>query len=250
MCCACGRGFALRFDQCSKCGSWGSCEALQGRASKATTPDDRFLLLSSARAHSPARLLISPEWNKAFGGDATPGLAEGSTNILWGKPGAGKTTELLRILSIAGGLHIFTEDLDPQAGMLRLTADNAGIDCSQISVTTAATPAEAIKAMRSRTWPIIAVDSLQGFDHDGAGGPRMLKRTARDAVDAAQSIGATLLMVVHSTRDGDMSGPQWLAHLVDGIFCLSSIQIRVVKNRFGPMPIKVKRTKPRLRLVG
>ncbi len=117
-------------------------------------------------------------------------------------------------------------------------------------VAVAETPADAVRSMRARAWKLIVLDSASGFDHDGGGGRlRTIKSAARDAVTCAQAVGATLFIVVHSTRDGGMSGPQWLKHLVDGVFCLSATTIHTLKNRFGPFPVRVKRSKQRLRLV-
>lgn len=210
-----------------------------------SAPLDTFASLADARAFDPPRMLVQKDLDQAFGG----GLAKGSANVLWGKPGANKTTECLRIGSIHGALFVETEVRDPNFGMVKRIADNASLDCTKIAPVTVDNPRDAIRAIRSRAWPIVIVDSLQGFDSHGSSGPKFLKATAREIVDASLSVGASLIMVVHATRDGDMSGPQWLAHLVDGVFCLTATHIRVVKNRFGPAPLKVKRLRPRLRLV-
>lgn len=59
-------------------------------------------------------------------------------------------------------------------------------------------------------------------------------------MDIAKSLDKSILLIGHVTKDGSISGPKALEHLVDVVLFLEGVRtenyriLRALKNRFGP----------------
>jgi DNA repair protein RadA/Sms len=161
-----------------------------------------------------------------------------------GEPGVGKSTLVLEVGAALSGLGIGVliatgEESQHQVG-LRARRINAVAD--GLSVVTESDVDRLVALIRSCTWPVVVVDSIQTVTV-GTGGvagtPTMVRDTAARLIDAAKASGVVVLLIGHVTKDGAIAGPKSLEHMVDIVLALDGDThrnlrfLRGTKNRFG-----------------
>jgi len=185
----------------------------------------------------------SAEFDRVLGG----GLVRGSTVLLGGDPGIGKSTLLLQYLSaISRDLPVLYVSGEESAEQLALRARRLQLDGGRIKVmaenrlenildAALATPAEAPA--------VLVADSIQTLYSDAAtqapGSVSQVRECAARLVRYAKQSGCTVVLVGHVTKEGALAGPRILEHMVDSVLYFegdsgSSFRlIRAFKNRFG-----------------
>jgi len=183
----------------------------------------------------------SSELDRVTGG----GLVPGALVLVGGAPGIGKSTLLLqaatavarrigRVLYVSG-----EESLGQLNGRARRLGDvPAGLEAiSETSI-------ERVVALAESSSPaLLVVDSIQAmFDPELASAPgsvAQVRECAARLMYVAKSTNLPVLMVGHTTKDGNLAGPRVLEHLVDAVLELEASAgqehriLRSRKNRFG-----------------
>ncbi len=179
------------------------------------------------------------EMNRVLGG----GLMRGSSVLVGGEPGIGKSTLMLQlaasIVTPGRSLYISGEE---SPGQLRMRADRLRVSSQRIEVL-AETELTAIMQVLEQVKPVlIIVDSLQTLYTREVnalpGSVNQIKVCTQELVEWARSRGSGLLLVAHVTKEGAIAGPKLVEHLVDTVldFDQASAEVRTlqaVKNRFG-----------------
>jgi DNA repair protein RadA/Sms len=250
VCQACGAVQPKWSGRCDECGAWNSLAeesraAPLGGSARRTAKGRPFALepLLSNTKEPPRKLTGIAEFDRVAGG----GLVAGSALLLGGDPGVGKSTLMLQVVAACaqGGQHavyISGEEALPQ---LRLRAARMGLSDAPLQLG-AATCIEDILATLSNgaTPDIVVVDSIQtvwSSALDAAPGTITQVRTAtHDLVRYAKTSNATIILIGHVTKDGQIAGPKAVEHLVDAVLYFEGERahhfriLRGVKNRFGP----------------
>jgi DNA repair protein RadA/Sms len=189
------------------------------------------------------RLLSSGvgEFDRVLGG----GLSAGSTTLLFGEPGVGKSTlalMALRSMALAGSTVLLVaaeESLHQVARRARRLGDvPAGLE---VVATTDVSAAE--RLLRDGSFLLCVVDSISAMSDDSltsvVGSVPQIRHAAERLCAAAKSSGTALVLVGHVTKDGELAGPRTLEHLVDTVVRIEGDRhgtlrlIRAVKHRFG-----------------
>jgi DNA repair protein RadA/Sms len=179
------------------------------------------------------------EMNRVLGG----GLMRGSSVLVGGQPGIGKSTLMLQlsasIVTQGRSLYISGEE---SPGQLRMRADRLRVSSQRIEVL-AETELTAIMQVLEQVKPVLViVDSLQTLYTREVnalpGSVNQIKVCTQEMVEWARSRGSGLLLVAHVTKEGAIAGPKLVEHLVDTVldFDQASAEVRTlqaVKNRFG-----------------
>jgi DNA repair protein RadA/Sms len=179
------------------------------------------------------------EMNRVLGG----GLMRGSSVLVGGEPGIGKSTLMLqlavRIVTPGRSLYISGEE---SPGQLRMRAERLAVSSPRIEVL-AETELTAIMQVLEQVKPVlIIVDSLQTLYTREVnalpGSVNQIKVCTQELVEWARSRGSGLLLVAHVTKEGAIAGPKLVEHLVDTVldFEQASAEVRTLqamKNRFG-----------------
>ena len=248
-CSGCGHQEPRWLGRCPECGTWNgftevpAAEApghpLAGRSQKekkAALP----IPLSSIEMRDGMRLDTGiAEMNRVLGG----GLMRGSSVLVGGEPGIGKSTLMLqlaaRIVTPGRSLYVSGEE---SPGQLRMRAERLGVTSPRIEVL-AETELTAIMQVLEQVKPVlIIVDSLQTLYTREVnalpGSVNQIKVCTQELVEWARSRGSGLFLVAHVTKEGAIAGPKLVEHLVDTVldFDQASAEVRTlqaVKNRFG-----------------
>jgi len=245
-CKGCGHQEPKWLGRCPSCGTWNSFSEVASAALPPAGRADRLdgkglaIPLSSIETREGMRLDSGiAEMNRVLGG----GLMRGSSVLMGGEPGIGKSTLMLQLAARlqvrARSLYVSGEE---SPGQLRMRADRIGASSERIEVVSE-TELTAIMQVLEQVKPVLViVDSIQTLYTREVnalpGTVNQIKVCTQQLVDWARSRGAALFLVAHVTKEGAIAGPKLIEHLVDTVvsFEQASAEIRTlqaVKNRFG-----------------
>lgn len=181
------------------------------------------------------------EFDRVLGG----GFVPGSLVLVGGDPGIGKSTLLLQAASKSGIksesiLYICGEE---SAAQVKNRAERLGVDKSNINLSSEIV-FENIAAIVQELKPkLCIIDSIQTvYSEQSSSAPGSVSQV-RDCsagfLRIAKSLGTTIILVGHVTKDGNIAGPRILEHMVDTVIYFEGDKysnlrlVRAVKNRFG-----------------
>ncbi len=264
--------------QCTQCGEWNSLveqvvekQSRSGRGSgrDAKNIDTTKFMVSfpevDALSASKSRVSTTiSEMDRVLGGVASgpggAGMVPGGVVLIGGEPGIGKSTILTQMV-----VGMLREQTGPQSIMYvsgeespaqislrveRILEQGSGADkkshrpdLSRLLFVTS-TDVEEISAAITKTKPqLVVVDSIQTITTDeltgAAGSIGQVRETTERLTQLAKALHIPTFLVGHVTKEGKISGPKVLEHIVDAVLELSGERtgelrlLRAVKNRFG-----------------
>lgn len=182
------------------------------------------------------------EFDRALGG----GLVPGSAILMGGDPGIGKSTLLLQAaakvaLEGHGVVYVSGEEA---AGQVRMRAARLGLSDAPVKLAAATGVRDILTTLGGMDTPkLLVIDSIQTMHSDtieGAPGTvSQVRGCAFELIRYAKETGATLVLVGHVTKDGNIAGPRVLEHMVDVVMSFEGERshqyriLRALKNRFG-----------------
>ncbi|KJF18009.1 ATPase domain-containing protein [Acidithrix ferrooxidans] len=239
----CGSGYATWLGQCGVCGGWNTIAPIV-RPNNISGADKRVSVAPSVLsqvANGPSVRISSglSEFDRALSG----GIVMGSTTLIGGEPGIGKSTLALVVANSIGNanfrvLYVSGEESGAQvAGR----ASRMGLDSGAVDFLHAVELQEILGVVAN--YDLLIVDSIQAI-YDGentgmVGSVNQVRHCATTLNELAKANGICVLILGHVTKDGSIAGPKLLEHLVDAVFVLEGERsgqdrsIRCVKNRFG-----------------
>jgi len=244
-CQSCGYSTPKWMGRCPECKEWNSfLEASVTGSTKASSPaiDPTPLLEVNTERGGEIRLRTGlTELDNPLGG----GLVAGSLVLIGGDPGVGKSTLLLMAADrfASRGLPVLYVTGEESLSQVRLRADRLGV-ASPSLLLLASTAWDQIEAAVRKTQPTtVIVDSVQTVavpELDSIpGSVTQVREVAHRAMKLAKSGSASVILVGHITKSGNLAGPKVLEHFVDTVLYFegdgrSQLRIlRSVKNRFG-----------------
>ncbi len=247
ICQSCGAITPRWRGRCEDCGKWNTITAETSQPKSFAQKNIQPAALSTLAAQDlqpPARRRSQiDEFDRALGG----GFVTGSIVLVGGEPGIGKSTLMLQVAaqrakSENGAIYISGEEAAEQ---IRLRAHRIGQGGAPLQLITE-TNLNSILALFQQIPPpdLLVIDSIQTMWLDGLdaapGTITQLRATTQALVELAKRTGIAIVLIGHVTKDGQIAGPNVIAHMVDGVFHFegsASHQFRIlraVKNRYGP----------------
>ncbi|MBQ7678518.1 MAG: DNA repair protein RadA [Butyrivibrio sp.] len=253
-CQACGYESAKWMGQCPGCHAWNSFVEEAAPAASVTKGRKVARSLPPGEARSLPKSLSEVtmededrydthlgELNRVLGG----GLVRGSLTLVGGDPGIGKSTLLLQVaqhLSADGWpvLYISGEESLKQIKLRALRMGTFTDHLKLLCETNLGTIEEIIRETSPR---VVVIDSIQTmFSEDVTSAPGSVSQV-REATGVllriAKSLGVSIFLVGHVTKEGTVAGPRVLEHMVDTVLYFEGDRhasyriLRAVKNRFG-----------------
>ncbi|MGN0345762.1 MAG: DNA repair protein RadA [Lachnospiraceae bacterium] len=248
-CKECGYESAKWMGQCSACHAWNTmieqeviAKGKAGNASSQGRPDTAPVSLSEVSLTEEDRISTGmEELNRVLGG----GIVPGSLVLVGGDPGIGKSTLLLqmcRLLSDANHrvLYISGEESLKQIKMRAERIGQFQKDMNLLCETNLDHICEIIKRDKPE---VVIIDSIQTMVNEevgaSAGSVSQVRESTAVLLQISKSLGISIFIVGHVTKEGTVAGPRILEHMVDTVLYFEGDRhasyriLRGVKNRFG-----------------
>lgn len=230
--------------KCSSCGAWGTVgEHPAGSGARAVAGARPFRIATLAPDPEEHRISTGfPGLDRVVGG----GLVPGSTLLLAGAPGIGKSTLLLQLASrlSRAGHSCLVASGEEARGQVAARARRLGLPGEDLGYVPGRDLEEVLEAARFRGPSVLIVDSVQTIRNAESeslpGGPGQVRTCADALIGLAKERDITLILAGHVTKDGDVAGPRTLEHAVDVVLTFegdprSGLRVLTAgKNRFGP----------------
>lgn len=182
------------------------------------------------------------EFNRVLGG----GIVQGSTILLCGEPGIGKSTLLLQLCHTANKnkFTCFYISGEESAMQIKMRANRLRVVGENIKIAISTSITEITTIIKHLIPPaIVIIDSIQTLYSEmiqsSPGTVSQVKACAFELIKIAKQKNISLIIVGHITKDGQIAGPKVLEHMVDTVLYFEgdSTQqyriVRAVKNRYG-----------------
>ena len=253
VCQSCGAVTARWTGKCPSCGEWNS---IIEEATTTTTSSPalvaikggkgrlaKFETLNAETPDAPRLKTGIAELDRVLGGGMVPGAAV----LVGGDPGIGKSTLLLQAAAelAQDGMRVVYLSGEEAPAQVRMRAGRLGLAEAPVALGTETNIANIIATLGSGPAPaLVVIDSVQTLWSEGIesapGTISQLRGCAAALISYAKTSGATLVLVGHVTKDGQIAGPKVIEHMVDTVLYFESLSghqfriLRAVKNRFGP----------------
>jgi len=232
--------------KCPECGEWNTIieeliSPVQASPRLSLGDNKPIPITQVKRATAPRLVTNIKEFDRIVGG----GIVLGSTALIGGDPGIGKSTLLLQIchkLASAGTkiLYVSAEESVYQTKLrterLNISSDNLWI----VSETNILLIAGYIEQYQPQ---LVVIDSIQMVYKPEIpttpGTVTQVRESAMDMVYLCKRKGICLFLIGHLTKEGSLAGPKTLEHLVDTVLYFEGDRfqsfriLRAIKNRFG-----------------
>jgi len=247
VCTQCGRTESKWLGRCPDCGSWNSFEEelvqiQQGKPGKTAqiSLETKPVSLEDIQVEPGFRYESGiSELDRVLGG----GVMRGSSILLGGEPGIGKSTLMLQMIEKCSlersVLYVSGEESPSQ---VKLRAQRLGLSLSKISIFCDTRVEVLVNVLEQMKPQVVVVDSLQTLSSSEvaspAGSVNQIRFCSTELVGISKRLGISLFLVGHVTKEGVLAGPKVIEHLVDTVLYFDQVGsgvrlIRAAKNRFG-----------------
>jgi len=249
VCQACGAVHTKWSGKCDACGEWNTiveeAAAPTNRPTKtgnARTSRLELVSLEGISEPPPRTRTTIEEFDRVLGS----GLVPASVVLVGGDPGIGKSTLLLQAtcaLSRAGSRVLYVSG-EESADQIRLRARRLGLTAPELDLAATINLADIAASLEAdRTRDVVVIDSIQTMwletIESAPGSIAQVRACAFELIRLAKSIGFSLILIGHVTKEGALAGPRVLEHMVDAVMYFEGDRghqfriLRAAKNRFG-----------------
>ena len=245
VCRECGATSIKWLGRCPDCSAWNTFDEIEvADKQKKTThlsSDNHAEKFSELKLPQYLRTHTGmDELDRVLGG----GLVDGSVVLLSGEPGIGKSTLLLQICSeLAKTRKVLYVSGEESKGQLKLRAERLEITGDTLYLLTETDTDSVISECESLRPDVIIIDSIQTLSSERftsvQGSITQVRESALTLISYAKKNSAAVFLVGHVNKEGGISGPKILEHMVDAVLYFEGERtnsyriIRAIKNRFG-----------------
>ncbi len=254
VCQECGTQSPRWVGKCSGCNSWNSFveeSVVSSRPGKGAgfLKDEPVLLTDVVIDHEKRLMTGIGEFDTVLGGGVVPG----SVTLIGGDPGIGKSTLSLqaacalsqkkhKVLYISGEESVKQSRMRAQRlmGAMDGAAEEAMSSLYIVNQVDLDIILEYIKKMKPA---VVVIDSIQVMGCSSVasspGSVSQVRECSAMLTQSAKSLGISLFIIGHVTKEGMLAGPRVLEHIVDTVLYFEGERystyrvLRATKNRFG-----------------
>ncbi len=249
VCRVCGAQSPKWLGKCPDCASWDSFdeEEIAEKSKNAYLKSGRTASADKAEKISELKL---PTYMRAATGMAEldrvlgGGLVDSSAVLLSGEPGIGKSTLLLQICSqLSKSRKVLYVSGEESKGQLKLRAERLNICADSLYLLTETDLDSVISECNRLSPDVIIIDSVQTLSSSelssAQGSISQVRECALSMINYGKTKGAAVFLVGHVNKEGGISGPKVLEHMVDAVLYFEGERtnsyriIRAIKNRYG-----------------
>ena len=249
VCTECGATSPKWLGKCQDCGSWNTFEEQIVKEKSQNKNINQSRLVSENRAEKLSELVV-PEYLRTPTGMAEldrvlgGGLVDRSCVLLSGEPGIGKSTLLLQISSeLSKTRKVLYVSGEESKGQLKLRAERLGIVGESVYLLTETDLDSILSECDALKPEVIIIDSVQTLSSaelsSAQGSVTQVRECSLALINYGKSCGSAVFLVGHVNKEGSISGPKILEHMVDAVLYFEGERtnsyriIRAIKNRFG-----------------
>ena len=247
VCQSCGATYPRWSGKCIQCGQWNSLVEEKIKKTGGNQRSDKQIEtaitpLDSIETSGDFRLPTSlHELDRVLGG----GFVAGSSTLLGGDPGIGKSTLFLQVAGKLAekGQHILYMSGEESPEQIRNRADRLGITTDRINVAATTDLHDVTAIINREPYSFVVIDSIQTLrsrEFDSSPGTiTQIRECVASLQDICSVRGICLLLIGHITKEGAIAGPKVLEHIVDVVLYFEGEKnhlyriLRAEKNRFG-----------------
>lgn len=245
VCRECGYTSIKWLGKCPDCESWNSFDEVEQIETKSSPIKKNYENKAEkfSELELPRYLRSNTgmqELDRVLGG----GLVNSSVVLLSGEPGIGKSTLLLQICSeLAKNRKVLYVSGEESKGQLKLRAERLGIVGDALYLLTETDLDSVLSECENLKPDVIIIDSVQTLSSmrfsSAQGSITQVRECAMALIGYAKSASSAVFLVGHVNKEGGISGPKILEHMVDAVLYFEGERtnsyriIRAIKNRFG-----------------
>lgn len=247
ICSSCGAKAPQLLGRCPVCGEWGTYE----EEVVATAPSKHTLSVSLGGHTKAQRLhevtateemridMHNGELNRVLGG----GLVPGSLVLIGGEPGIGKSTLALQVLLQMGDKRTYYASGEESVKQIKLRAERLAGDATNLFISSDTSLERILEQVVEIQPEVVVIDSIQTIGTETIdatiGSLSQVRECAAKILEFAKTRNIPFLLIGHINKEGALSGPKVLEHIVDAVLQFEGDQhymyrmLRAQKNRFG-----------------
>jgi DNA repair protein RadA/Sms len=255
ICTDCGHSTPKWIGQCPGCGTWNSIEERIVTARPGAVGKARFGTLGNGLLDALKPVAINEmhasvskrietgisELDRVLGG----GFVPGTTVLLGGDPGIGKSTLLLQAASKVAATYgnAMYATGEESAEQIKQRADRLDLPQTGLYAVSSGDVLALGQLVEEVRPAILVVDSIQTAWHSGiegsVGSIGQVRQAAAELCSIARNTGTAIILAGHVTKEGSIAGPKVLEHVVDVVLQIegetgTSLRVlRGTKNRHG-----------------
>ncbi len=250
VCQSCGAVYSKWAGKCESCLEWNTIEEEAQNSGIGASPSGvlaagkaiKLTNLSSKQQDAQRIITSIGELDRVSGG----GFVKGSTMLVGGEPGIGKSTLLLQAASALAnrGHNVIYISGEEAIAQVQLRAKRLGLEKSNVKLASETNVEIILATLESeKNIDLVIIDSIQTLwtqKIESAPGTVTQVRTSAQALTKfAKNSGAAIVLVGHVTKDGQIAGPRVVEHMVDAVVYFEGESshnyriLRAIKNRYG-----------------
>lgn len=240
ICLNCGYKTLKWLGKCPECASWESFIQEQKQTKKTKVKQAKVINIKELSGLIEQRTSTHlVEFDRVLGG----GFIKGEVLLIGGEPGIGKSTLLLQAAAqVAKDKKVLYVSAEESTNQINLRIKRLGVSCDNLFIVNEDN-VEAILDLCDKDFELVIIDSIQVLSLTGLGGSKgslvQVRESANALTEKAKKKGICLIIVGHVTKEGIISGPKVLEHIVDCVIYFEGEKnsnfriLRAAKNRFG-----------------
>ena len=247
ICSSCGAKAPQLLGRCPVCGEWGTYEeeVVASSSSKHTLSVSLGGHAKAQRLHEVTATeemridMHNGELNRVLGG----GLVPGSLVLIGGEPGIGKSTLALQVLLQMGDKRTYYASGEESVKQIKLRAERLAGDATNLFISSDTSLERILEQVNEIAPEVVVIDSIQTIGTETIdatiGSLSQVRECAAKILEFAKTRNIPFLLIGHINKEGALSGPKVLEHIVDAVLQFEGDQhymyrmLRAQKNRFG-----------------
>ena len=242
LCEACGYETYKWLGKCPRCAAWDTFREVKVEPAPKQREEAAVPIVLAAEEVEEERVVLGMgEMDRVLGG----GLTRGSSVLLGGDPGIGKTTLCFEIAARMAELGFSVLYVSGEESLRQLSARKRRLAIEEpFSFLATNVVEDILQAVHQKTYHLAVIDSIQSIYTTRLpflpGSASQIREVSSKVIRDLKKLDLTHIFIGHVTKEGAIAGPKILEHMVDTVLYFEGDShhqyriVRAVKNRFGP----------------